>query len=86
MGLFGSKTEPKRERRAGAQRAAERASRVSAIELQDWAEASVGQLAHLLASHRSYNDQNAIPEAVMVCESILGILEELQARQLTSAQ
>lgn len=83
MGLFGSRAEP-RERRARSQLAAERANRVGTPELTDWAEGSVGQVAQLLASYRNYHDKNALPEAIMVCESLIGILEALQARQLTS--
>lgn len=51
----------------------------------DWLEGQIGQLAHLVASARNYNDLNGLAEGVMVAESIQGMLEELRDRSLTSA-
>lgn len=85
MGLFGTKVTAERPRKPGVVRAEERAARLSTHELIDWIEGATGQLAHFVALRRSYNDVNAVPEAIMVAESIQGMLEELQSRALTSA-
>lgn len=86
MGLFGGRAEPVAERKPGTKRAGERATRLSERELLDWLESSCGSLAHLIISYRNYGDHNAVADAVITAEGILGMLDDLQSRQLTSVQ